>query len=43
MKASEHGYLVWPLAFRQEILGLISIAAPKSFEVYPGLGTLQPQ
>ena len=40
-RASEHGYLVWPLAFRQKILGLNPITAPKSCEVYPGLSILQ--
>ena len=41
--ASERGVLDRASAFRQEIPGLNPVAAPKSCEVCPGLGILQPQ
>ena len=42
-KASQCGYVVSTSAFRQGVPGSNPIAARKSFEVYPGLGILQPQ
>ena len=38
---SERGYLVRTLASRPGVPGSNPIAAPKSNEVYPGLGILQ--
>ena len=43
LKASQCGYVVSISAFRQGDPGSNPIAARKSCEVYPGLGTLHPQ
>ena len=40
MAVNERGYLVRTLASRPGVPGSNPIAAPKSYEVYPGLGIL---
>ena len=40
---SERSYLVRILTFRLGVPGSNQIAAPKSYEVYPGLGILRSQ